>query len=81
MDEQAEVYMQKYPKSVVDLFLSLRQTIYDSVTGVLTEKMWARMASYFFGDKFVRLIPFQDHINIEAHSCKYTWVSISKAKS
>ena len=25
MDEQVEVYMQKYPKSVVDLFLSLRK--------------------------------------------------------
>ncbi|MDD6882421.1 MAG: DUF1801 domain-containing protein [Eubacteriales bacterium] len=68
MDEQAEVYMQKYPKSVVDLFLSLRQTIYDSVTGVLTEKMWARMANYSIGDKFVRLIPFQDHINMEAQA-------------
>ena len=68
MDEQAEIYMQKYPKSVVDLFLSLRQTIYDSVTGVLTEKMWARMASYSIGDKFVRLIPFQDHINMEAQA-------------
>ena len=30
--------------------------------------MWARMASYSIGDKFVRLIPFQDHINMEAQA-------------
>ena len=29
-------------------------------------KMWAKLPSYYCGDKFVRIIPFKDHINIEA---------------
>ena len=28
--------------------------------------MWAKLPSYCIGDSFVRLIPFKDHINIEA---------------
>lgn len=30
------------------------------------KKMWAKMPSYYVGESFVRLIPFKDHINIEA---------------
>ena len=28
--------------------------------------MWAKLPSYYNGDKVVRLIPFKDHINVEA---------------
>ena len=28
--------------------------------------MWAKLPSYYAGDSFVRLIPFKDHINVEA---------------
>ena len=28
--------------------------------------LWAKLPSYYAGEKFVRLIPFKDHINIEA---------------
>ncbi len=30
--------------------------------------MWAKLPSYYAGESFVRLIPFKDHINIEAHA-------------
>lgn len=28
--------------------------------------MWAKIPSYYVGKSFVRLIPFKDHINVEA---------------
>ncbi|MBP0956277.1 MAG: hypothetical protein J5997_02805 [Oscillospiraceae bacterium] len=30
--------------------------------------MWAKIPSYYVGKSFVRLIPFKDHINIEAQA-------------
>ena len=30
------------------------------------EVLWARIPSYYIGDRFIRLIPFKDHINVEA---------------
>jgi hypothetical protein len=30
--------------------------------------MWAQMPSFYVGKNFVRLIPFKDHINIEART-------------
>lgn len=34
----------------------------------MKEKLWAKLPSYYIEDKFIRLIPFKDHINIEAKS-------------
>lgn len=33
--------------------------------------MWAKLPSYYVGEHFVRLIPFKDHINIEAKQIVY----------
>lgn len=66
MNEQVQVYIEKYPQKVIKAFKELRQMIYDSVDAEVTETMWARMPSYYVGEAFVRLIPFKDHINIEA---------------
>lgn len=66
MNEQIITYLEKYPTEVIDMFTALRQLIFDSVSAVLTETMWAKIPSYYAGEKFVRLIPFKDHINIEA---------------
>lgn len=68
MNEQVKIYIEKYPEEIVDMFKELRQLIYDSVSFVLAEKMWARLPSYYVGNAFVRLIPFKDHINIEAEA-------------
>ncbi len=56
----------KYPQEIFDLYHKLRQNIYDSVAGEIGETLWARLPSYYVGERFVRLIPFKDHINIEA---------------
>jgi len=66
MNEQIAQYLEKYPAEVTALFLTLRQLIYDVAPVALTETMWAKLPGFSSGDSFVRLIPFRDHINIEA---------------
>lgn len=68
MNEQVQIYIEKYPVEVIDMFKALRKLIYDSVSADLTETLWAKLPSYYVGDSFVRLIPFKDHINIEANA-------------
>lgn len=68
MNEQIKMYIEKYPAEIVDMFKELRQLIYDSVSFELEETMWAKLPSYYAGEIFVRLIPFKDHINIEAQA-------------
>lgn len=66
MNEQIKAYLEKYPKEIADMFAALRKLIYDGVSVMPEETMWAKLPSYYNGDKVVRLIPFKDHINIEA---------------
>ena len=68
MNELAQSYLEKYPAETMNLFMALRSLIYDSVPIDLTEMLWAKLPSYYAGEKFVRLIPFKDHINIEAQA-------------
>lgn len=68
MNEQVKIYIEKYPVEVVDIFKVLRQLIYDSISADLVETLWAKLPSYYAGASFVRLIPFKDHINIEAQA-------------
>ena len=66
MDEQIRTHIEKYPDEIREMFASLRQLVFDSIAADLEETMWAKLPSYYNGDKVVRLIPFKDHINIEA---------------
>ena len=66
MNEQIKIHLEKYPQEIVDMFTALRQLIYDSVSADVEETMWAKLPSYYNGEKVVRLIPFKDHINVEA---------------
>ena len=50
------------------MYNNLRQMIFDSVSCKPEETLWAKLPSYYVGESFVRLIPFKDHINIEAQS-------------
>ena len=68
MDEQVKKYIEKYPVEVVDMFKSLRQLIYNSVSADIVETLWAKLPSYYVGETFIRLIPFKDHINVEAQA-------------
>lgn len=66
MNTHVKEYIEKYPSEIVDLFNRLRQLIFDSVVSEPEETLWAKLPSYYVGERFVRLIPFKDHINIEA---------------
>ncbi|MBQ7781671.1 MAG: DUF1801 domain-containing protein [Lachnospiraceae bacterium] len=66
MNEQVKEYIDKYPSEIVDMYNNLRQMIFDSASCELEETLWAKLPSYCVGETFVRLIPFKDHINIEA---------------
>lgn len=43
----------------------------NGVSCELEEGLWAKFPSYYAGKSFVRLIPFKDHINIEAAVISY----------
>lgn len=68
MNEQVKEYIDKYPGEIIDMYNNLRQMIFDSVSCEPEETLWAKIPSYYVGEAFVRLIPFKDHINIEAQA-------------
>ncbi len=68
MNEQVKEYMDKYPGEILDMYNQLRQMIFDSVSCKPEETLWAKLPSYYVGDAVVRLIPFKDHINVEAQA-------------
>ncbi len=68
MNDEVKNYMVKYCDDIQNLFGDLRRLIIQSVSFEIEEKLWAKLPSYYLGDKFVRIIPFKDHINIEANA-------------
>ena len=66
MNEQIKEYIDKYPSGIIDMYNDLRNLIFDSILSEPQETMWAKLPTYYVGESFVRLIPFKDHINIEA---------------
>lgn len=66
MNEQVKEYIEKYSSEIIDMFNELRKLIFDSVSCEPEETLWAKLPSYYVGESFVRLIPFKDHINVEA---------------
>ena len=71
MNTEVQTYIEKYSIEVQDMFFQLRTLIFESVPCEVEEKLWAKLPSYYVNDNLVRLIPFKDHINVEA-------ISISK---
>lgn len=66
MNEQVREYVDKYSDEIIDLYNTIRKLIFDSSSSEPQETLWAKIPSYYVGEAFVRLIPFKDHINIEA---------------
>lgn len=66
MTHEIEEYIEKYPEEIIQLFMKIRAIVFSIEDISVEEKMWAKLPSYYCGDKFVRIIPFKDHINIEA---------------
>ena len=66
MDRQITELLENHPPEVKKIYDKLRQIVFESAGEAVEEKLWARLPSYYVGEKFVRLIPFKDHINVEA---------------
>jgi hypothetical protein len=74
MNEAVKEYIEKYSDEIRNLYMNLRDLIYESIPEEsvenslveIEEKLWAKLPSYYVGENFVRLIPFRDHVNIEA---------------
>ena len=66
MNDAINEVLRKFPDEIIELYGQLRQMILDSISPAPEEKLWAKMPSFYVGERFVRLIPFKDHINIEA---------------
>ena len=66
MSEDVQNYLNKYSDELKQLFMKIREQIMESIPCEAEERLWAKLPSYYVGDKFVRLIPFKDHINVEA---------------
>ena len=66
MTQEIKEYIAKYSNEMQSLYDKLRSLILKSCNENITEKLWAKLPSYYVGENFVRLIPFKDHINIEA---------------
>ncbi len=66
MKKDVQDYISQYNKEIQMYFTEIRAVVFGSVVCDIDEKLWAKLPSYYVGDKFVRIIPFKDHINIEA---------------
>jgi len=68
MNEAIRQYVDKYEDQTKCRFEELDRLVCASIDTKLEEKLWAKLPSYYAGENFVRLIPFKDHINIEARA-------------
>ncbi len=66
MNNEITQFFEKYPQEIAALCFAIRETIFALPQLKIEEKMWAKMPSYYCGDRFIRIIPFKNHINLEA---------------
>lgn len=59
-------YLEKFDKQTKQRFYILYRLVYESTSKSINEKLWAKLPSFYVESNFVRIIPFKDHINIEA---------------
>ena len=68
MEKLLEEYLDRSSDEIRELFSRLRQVVFEATQLKPEEKLWAKLPSYYVNDTFVPLIPFKDHINIEAQA-------------
>jgi hypothetical protein len=59
-------YIEKINEQSKQRFWVLYELIYESTSQTINEILWAKLPSFYVGNNFVRIIPFKDHINVEA---------------
>jgi uncharacterized protein YdhG (YjbR/CyaY superfamily) len=66
MREDIYNYLENFEEQTKQRFCLLYELIYKSTSQNIEEKLWAKLPSFYVNNNFVRLIPFKDHINVEA---------------
>lgn len=66
MNIEFEQLIANHNDEIKNMFLLVSELVRDSVSVEVKEKLWAKLPSFYVGENFVRLIPFKDHLNIEA---------------
>ena len=70
MNEEIKEYIDKYPSDIIDMYNTLRELIFDSVSFEPQEMMWAKLSTYYVGESFVRLIPFKIILTLKQRLCR-----------
>jgi hypothetical protein len=65
MNAEFERYLEKFDSATRTRFVLLVELAHASTSQSIEEKLWAQLPSFYVGDRFVRIIPFKDHVNIE----------------
>jgi uncharacterized protein YdhG (YjbR/CyaY superfamily) len=66
MNEEFDKYLEKFTAETKNRFVLLVELVHESTSQAIEERLWAKLPSFYVGDHFVRIIPFNDHINIQA---------------
>ncbi len=65
-NDEIKQYLEKFGDEIRHMFMEIRETVVQTGPDMVEERMWAKLPSYYVNERFVRIIPFKDHINIEA---------------
>ncbi len=68
MKEEIYNYFGTLNEETKQRFQQLYNLIYENTSCTIEEKMWAKLPSFYNHDNFIRIVPFKDHINIEARA-------------
>ena len=80
MNNDISSYLDKFDNQTVQRFYSIHELIFGSASKKIAEKLWAKLPSYYVEDRFIRIIPFKDHINIEANAVPFYKEELSEYK-
>lgn len=66
MNEDVQKLLDGLGPEAQALFMQVRALVTEAAGGGAQEALWARLPTYTANGRFVRLIPFKDHLNVEA---------------
>lgn len=66
MNEDISNYINSFDLDTKHRFNELYDLINQCAPDGYYEKLWAKIPSFYYGEQFIRLIPFKDHINVDA---------------
>ena len=80
MKEAIYNYLDNFEEQTKQRFYVLCKLIYESTSQNIDEKLWAKLPSFYVANNVIRLIPFKDHINVEAKAVIFHKDELSEYK-